>query len=106
MTTKYFTYILYTAVFDKYYIRQTSDLILRMKMHNELSENSFTSKYRPWDLVYFQEVSSRSLTMKLEKYLKGRKKEYYQNLITDFELQKYYSLAGIIGVNFQHVISL
>jgi putative endonuclease len=40
-------YILFSEEHDKYYVGQTDDLERRLLEHNELSENSFTSRYRP-----------------------------------------------------------
>ena len=46
-------YILYSPSSDKYYIGQTPDLETRLLFHNELSEDSFTSKHRPWSGLLF-----------------------------------------------------
>jgi hypothetical protein len=48
----YHVYILYSPSADKYYVGQTSDLDLRLQYHNELNPDSYTSKHRPWELVY------------------------------------------------------
>ena len=80
----HYLYILYSASSDKYYIGQTPDLETRLLFHNELSEDSYTSKYRPWELVCSIAVPSRSGAMKLERYVKGRKsRAYTESLVND-----------------------
>ncbi len=54
----------------KIYIGQTGNLEKRVREHNETGKG-YTSKYRPWKLVYSEEVSSRSLAMEREKYYKS-----------------------------------
>ncbi|PKP21076.1 MAG: endonuclease [Bacteroidetes bacterium HGW-Bacteroidetes-21] len=64
-------YALYSKEFDKIYVGQTSDLAQRMHYHNELSEEGWTKKYRPWIVVYTENVESRSEALKREKQLKS-----------------------------------
>lgn len=80
----HYLYILYSASSDKYYVGQTPDLETRLLFHNELSEDSYTSKHRPWELVCSIEVPSRSEAMKLERYVKGRKsRRYIESLVKE-----------------------
>jgi putative endonuclease len=95
----YYVYLLYSAGHDKYYVGQTSDLETRLRFHNELSETSYTSKYRPWELRFSLEVADRKLAMQVESYIKGRKsKTYLEKLTNDEEvvlrLKKRFGLAG------------
>jgi predicted GIY-YIG superfamily endonuclease len=46
----FYVYILYSASADKFYVGQTHDVELRLSFHNELSDHSFTSRFRPWQL--------------------------------------------------------
>ncbi|MCB0611642.1 MAG: GIY-YIG nuclease family protein, partial [Lewinella sp.] len=46
----HFVYILYSEGSQIYYVGQTPDLSTRLLFHNELSEKSFTSRHRPWEL--------------------------------------------------------
>lgn len=41
----HYAYILYSPSADKCYIGQTPDIETRLLFHNEISENSFTSRY-------------------------------------------------------------
>ena len=80
----FYVYILFSASADKFYVGQTDNLDLRLKFHNNLSENSFTAKYRPWILKRAIPVQSRSQAVRLEKYIKRRKsKRFIINLIHD-----------------------
>ena len=80
----YYVYILYSESADKYYIGQTPDLETHLIFHNELSENSFTSRYRPWTLKQSIEVPNLSIARKMENYIKKRKsREYLIRLIED-----------------------
>jgi putative endonuclease len=66
----FYVYILYSELFDKYYIGQTNDVNARIVRHNSGLEN-YTSKYVPWVLVGFVSKSTRSEAVVLEKKLKN-----------------------------------
>jgi len=53
----------------KLYIGQTDDIERRILEHNE-SGRGYTSKYRPWELIYTEKFESRKEAMGREKYLK------------------------------------
>ena len=67
---KYYTYILYAAQFDRYYIGQTDDMQDRLRRHNSGYEKA-TAPYIPWTLELFIEKPSRAEAMKLEVKLKN-----------------------------------
>ena len=78
----FYVYILHSQSADKFYVGQTENVENRLSSHNELSENSFTSKYRPWAVKRVIEVKTRSEAMILERYIKKRKsRKYIQQLI-------------------------
>ena len=66
----YYTYILYSSEFDKYYIGQTNDIYKRIKKHNSGYVLS-TKSYIPWELVLSIEKKTRSEALILEKKLKN-----------------------------------
>ncbi len=71
----YFVYVLYSKKLNKRYIGQTQNLTERIKEHN-LGKSHFTSTGIPWELVYYEEYSTRSEATKRERFLKtgqGRK---------------------------------
>ena len=81
----YYVYILYSEKADKYYVGQTPDLKTRMLFHNQLSDSSYTSKYRPWELKLAIEVKNGSQAIKMERYIKGRKSRSYITKLIDSE---------------------
>lgn len=54
----------------KIYIGQTNNIERRMKEHNDTG-TGYTSKYRPWTLIYSEKVDSRSIALQREKYYKS-----------------------------------
>jgi predicted GIY-YIG superfamily endonuclease len=54
----------------RFYIGHTDDLSARLGQHNN-GEARWTSSRGPWDLVHFEEFSSRSEAMKRERQLKS-----------------------------------
>ncbi|MEY2829727.1 MAG: hypothetical protein RIQ33_1585, partial [Bacteroidota bacterium] len=50
---EFVVYILYSEKFNKTYVGFTSNLIGRMKSHNELG-NDWTKSFRPWEVVYVE----------------------------------------------------
>jgi putative endonuclease len=65
----------------KIYIGQTKNLEERLLQHNETGEG-FTSKYRPWELVYHESYPTRSVAMRREKYLKsGSGREWIKQIL-------------------------
>jgi len=76
----YTDYILYTEHFKKHYTGYTSNLNARFLSHNELG-NGWTSKYRPWKLVYIKEFDSKAGAMTYEKWLKtGAGRDFIKTL--------------------------
>jgi putative endonuclease len=78
---KFFVYILQSMKDFSFYVGQCDDLDKRMSKHSE-GMSKYTSGKRPWRLVYFEVLSSRSDAIKREKRLKGWKNSArYQTLI-------------------------
>lgn len=63
-------YVLFSEKFNKHYTGFTSNLEERLKSHFELDKNSYTSRYRPWKLIYTKEFESKTEAMSHEKWLK------------------------------------
>ena len=70
---EYVVYILYSKTHDKIYIGFTSDLINRFHSHNELGKKGWTTKYRPWEVIYCEFFEKKSDAMNRESRLKGAK---------------------------------
>jgi putative endonuclease len=65
-------YILYSEKGDHYYIGQSDDPVRRQEFHNS-AEKGYTSRFRPWRLVYTRKCGSRREARTLEKIIKGWK---------------------------------
>jgi putative endonuclease len=70
---KFFVYILESELDGSFYIGQTSNLENRLKGHND-GRNRSTKAKRPWKIVYFEKVNTRSEAIKLEQKIKSWKK--------------------------------
>ena len=82
---EFVVYILYSEKFNKNYTGFTSNLIERFKSHNVLGTKGHTLKFRPWSVIHVEFFSSKSETMKREKYLKsGIGREFIQNINLKF----------------------
>jgi putative endonuclease len=65
-----FVYILKSLGFSKTYTGSTDrSLEIRLSEHN-LGYSPFTSKFKPWKLIYFEEYKELAEARKREKYLK------------------------------------
>ena len=71
----FYFYILFSNTYDKFYTGYTSDYRQRIVQHNTQGfHNTFTSKYRPWELAAVFEVGDdEGMAMKLEKFIKKQK---------------------------------
>ncbi len=74
--TIYTVYILQSQQDQSYYIGYTSDLELRLADHNA-GNSRYTSKKRPWRLVYTEQFYDKTAALKREKEMKRKKKHTY-----------------------------
>ena len=71
----YFTYILKSLKNGDVYVGSTANLKQRIALHNKGRVKS-TKAYRPWKLMEYYELNSRSEAVKKELFLKtGQQKE-------------------------------
>ena len=68
----FYTYILHSHNFDRYYVGQTNNIEKRFERHQNGYVKS-TKPYRPWVLSFYEEFDSRAKAMKRETYLKSLK---------------------------------
>ena len=66
---KYTVYILWSEFCRKHYTGFTSNLEERLRSHNEYGKD-WTSKYRPWNVIFTKEFEDKSTAMAYEKWLK------------------------------------
>ncbi|OGU54594.1 MAG: excinuclease ABC subunit C [Ignavibacteria bacterium RBG_13_36_8] len=69
---KYYLYVLKSESSDIYYVGISNDVNRRVRFHNSV-EKGYTSRYRPWRLVYHQEFPTKQDAQKAEKKLKAWK---------------------------------
>jgi putative endonuclease len=66
----YTVYVLKSLKDNKLYVGQTNNLENRLTTHNEGKALS-TKNRRPWILVYSENVETRSMAMRKERYFKS-----------------------------------
>ena len=72
----FYTYILYSEAFDRYYIGQTISPDSRIIRHNNGYVKS-TKPYRPWKMIWQKSHETRKEAMQLEMKLKSLKSRRY-----------------------------
>ena len=83
---KFFVYILQSLKDFSFYIGQCDDLDRRMSKHFD-GFSKYTASKRPWRLVYFEMVESRSAALKREKEIKLKKsRAYLESLILNWRV--------------------
>ncbi len=93
LAAMFYIYILYSLKANKYYVGLTSDVNRRLEEHNDTSKvNKYTSKYLPWKLVMFFEVSeSRGEALIVERFIKKQKSRVFlEKLISQKENNEYF----------------
>ena len=80
----WYTYILKSVQFGKYYIGYTENLENRLKWHNE-GKSKWSKRFRPWVVAHKEEFSLKTEAIKREKQLKRYKsRNYIEKLIANF----------------------
>ena len=78
----FYVYALYSREYKKIYVGFTSDLEKRLFSHNYGLKNSYTSKFRPWTLIYSEEIKDKKSALIREKQLKtAQGREFIKSLI-------------------------
>jgi putative endonuclease len=83
---QFFAYILQSQINDSFYKGSTNDLTRRLAEHNAGEELS-TSRYAPWNLVWYAIKPNRSEAMKLELKLKNLSVERTIEFIRKHQVQ-------------------
>jgi putative endonuclease len=68
----YYLYILKSETADRYYVGISSNPHRRLEYHNSF-EKGFTSRYRPWQLVFTKEYPFKTEAHAAETKIKGWK---------------------------------
>ena len=65
----YFIYILKSKSFSKFYVGSSGNPERRLTFHNSI-EKGFTSRYRPWEIVYSKNFPTKSDAQAAERKIK------------------------------------
>jgi len=68
----FYLYILQTKTTKKYYIGSSEHPEVRLHYHNTI-EKGYTSRYRPWEIIYTKEYESKALAQQAERKVKSWK---------------------------------
>ena len=74
MANQFSIYILYTKDYNKYYVGYSADPWRRLEEHNTKPFNTYTSKYRPWEIkAIFGCGKDEREAIRLERLIKKQK---------------------------------
>jgi putative endonuclease len=74
----FYIYIVESESSDRYYVGHTNDTERRLREHNTTEELKYTTKYRPWKIVFSFEVSDdRGEAIKMERFIKKQKSRLF-----------------------------
>jgi putative endonuclease len=77
----FFTYVLKSEVAEKSYVGSTNDLDRRLSEHNN-GKSIYTSRYKPWKLIYKEEFPTPEEARLREKYLKSKSgRKFLKNVV-------------------------
>ncbi len=78
----FFVYALYSDESDKIYIGYSPDPEKRLSSHNDERSSGWTSKFRPWKLIYTEKHESKTDALIREKQLKtSRGRNFVWNFV-------------------------
>jgi len=81
----FYVYLIQSEVDSSFYVGYTSNLELRLKQHNN-GETRYSSRKKPWFLVYSEVFENKTLALKRERFLKKQKnRDFYYQLIKSLD---------------------
>ena len=84
MMKEFYVYVLYSEKFDRSYTGMTSNLVRRVKEHNQ-KMNKSTRTFVPWKLIYCEKFQNRLDARDREKYLKsGSGREFLRIILNSY----------------------
>jgi putative endonuclease len=81
---KFYCYIIYSAILDRYYVGHTEDLSVRLSQHNS-GISTYTSKVSDWTLKYWEEFQTREDAHKREMDIKRKKSRNYIERVIKYD---------------------
>ncbi len=82
----HYLYILKSKTTAKYYVGISENANRRLEYHNT-KEKGFTSRYRPWEIVYQKEYDSKNEAQIAEKKIKGWKSRVMVEKLIEKEIE-------------------
>jgi putative endonuclease len=79
-------YILQSEENDRFYVGRSQNPERRVEHHNSTS-TGFTSRYRPWELVFTQEFSTKEEAVEAEQLIKSRKSKKMTRYVIEGKIQ-------------------
>ena len=81
----YFTYIIYSATINRYYVGFTNNLSERLKRHNA-KHKGFSNQASDWMVIYYESFNSKAMAMAREKQIKSWKsRQKIEELVKNFK---------------------
>ena len=71
----YYVYFLRSTADSRFYVGYSDNLRSRLKEHND-GKATYTRKFRPWKLVYYEAYDDQDIAKNREKLLKQHGKRY------------------------------
>ncbi len=78
----FYTYILYAAKYNRFYVGHSEDVGARLQRHNNKGVPS-TKPYIPWLLIYYEEYATRAEASNRELEIKKKKSRKYIEFIVN-----------------------
>ena len=69
----FYVYALYSKGHDKIYVGYSSDVQERLSSHNHPLNRKWTGRYKPWIIIYTEELTTKKDAIIREKQLKSYK---------------------------------
>jgi putative endonuclease len=82
----YYLYILKSRSAEKFYVGSSEHPQTRLTYHNTF-EKGFTSRYRPWEIVFMKEYPGKSEAQSAERKVKSWKSSIMLRRLINNELQ-------------------
>ena len=82
----HFVYILQSEDNDRYYVGRSKTPQKRLEHHNTTS-TGFTSRYRPWELVFTEEFPSKDDAIAAEQMIKDWKSRKMTRYVVEGKIQ-------------------
>src|SRR5688500_4311662 len=84
MSYNYYIYILQSTINSSYYVGYSTDPWRRLTEHNTSDRNTFTSKYRPWEIkAVFGIKEEEGEAKKAEHFIKKQKSKSLIEMLID-----------------------